>query len=59
IPMVQTRAIAKLLSEYVKTANSRNEAIVLAYASGGYSYQELGEYFNLHFTQIGRIVRAK
>ena len=58
IPKVQQRAIPKKLSEYVKMTDSRDEAIVLAYRSGGYSYQELGEYFELHFTHVGRIVRS-
>ena len=37
IPKVQRRAVAKSLSDYNKQAKSRNEAIVNAYASGGYS----------------------
>ncbi len=59
IPKAQRRGIPKSLSRYEKAANSRNEAIVSAYASGGYSYQQIGDYFGLHFTRIGRIVRAK
>ena len=59
IPKVQRRAVAKSLSAYEKQAKSRNEAIVNAYASGGYSYQEIGDYFDLHFTRVGRIVRAE
>ena len=58
IPKVQRRAVAKSLSAYDKQAKSRNEAIVNAYASGRYSYQEIGDYFDLHFTRVGRIVRA-
>ena len=58
IPKVQRRRVAKSLSTYRKQAKNRNEAIVNAYASGGYSYQEIGNYFGLHFTRIGRIVRA-
>ena len=30
---------------------------VKAYASGAYTYQVLGDYFDLHFTHIGKIVR--
>jgi len=59
IPKAQRRGIPKSLSRYEKAAKSRNEAIVSAYASGGYSYQQIGDYFGLHFTRIGRIVRAK
>jgi putative transposase len=57
IPKIQKRAVARKLPEYESMANCRDEAIVLAYASGGYSYQELGDYFGLHFTRIGKIVR--
>lgn len=58
IPKVQRRAVAKSISAYEKQAKNRNEAIVNSYASGGYSYQEIGDYFGLHFTRIGKIVRA-
>ena len=58
IPKVQQRPVPKKIDEYVKMSDSRNDAIVQAYRSGGYSYQELGEYFGLHFTQVGRIVRS-
>jgi len=57
IPKIQKRSIAKRIQEYAKMSRSRDEAIVKAYASGAYSYQELGEYFGLHFTRIGKIVR--
>ena len=57
IPRQQRRSIPKTLSEYEKMAGNRDEAIVTAYASGGYSYQEIGNYFGLHFTRIGKIVR--
>ena len=57
IPKIQKRSIAKSLQEYEKTSRSRDEAIVKAYASGAYSYQMLGDYFDLHFTHIGKIVR--
>ena len=37
---------------------SRNNAIVAAHATGAYSYQQIAEFFGLHFTTIGKIVRA-
>lgn len=36
----------------------RDEAIVAAHASGGCSDQQIAEYFGVHFTTVGRIVRA-
>jgi putative transposase len=59
IPKVQRRSVARTLPEYEKIANNRDEAIVEAYASGGYSNQEIGNHFGLHFTRVGKIVRAK
>jgi hypothetical protein len=38
-------------------SQSRDESIVRSYASGGCSCQQVGDYFKLHFTQIGKIVR--
>lgn len=29
-----------------------------AYATGGYSYQKIADYFGVHFTTVGRIVRG-
>jgi len=37
---------------------SRNHTIVAAHATGAYSYQQVAEFFSLHFTPIGKIVRA-
>ena len=59
IPKVQRRSIAKSLSEYERIYKTRDEAIINAYASGAYSYQEIGNYFRLHFTRVGRIVRQQ
>jgi len=59
VPKVQRRSIAKSLSEYERIYKNRDEAIINAYASGAYSYQEIGSYFGLHFTRVGRIVRQQ
>jgi len=41
VPSVQKRQVPKPLKYYEKKASSRNEAIKLAYASGGYSMCEI------------------
>ena len=56
-PKAQRRAPALPLVEYQKAHNTRNEAIVSAYSTGEYSYQALADFFNLHFTTVGKIVR--
>lgn len=40
---------------YEKVTPGRDEAIVQAFTSGFYSSQELGDYFGLHFTRIGKV----
>ena len=58
IPKVQKRAKPKPLDYYERHSENRNDALITAYASGDYSYEELGRYFALHFTTVGRIIRA-
>lgn len=56
IPAGQKRVLPKPLDFFVNKTESRDEAIVAAYASGGYSFKEIGEYFGLHYSRISRIV---
>ena len=58
IPMAQRRPPAPSLDEIKRLASDRNSAIVEAYATGGYSYQQLADHFGLHFTTVGKIVRG-
>jgi REP element-mobilizing transposase RayT len=62
VPLAQRRPRAKTLAEYKKQAANRNEAIAVAYASGGYSMKEIGDYFGLHYSRVSRLIgleRAK
>ncbi len=47
-----------LNTEIAHAHGTRNQAIMAAYATGDYSYQQLAEFFRLHFTTVGKIVRA-
>ena len=57
IPRQQKRPIAKPLSEIAAQYKDRNTAIVAAYKTGAYSQREIGEFYQLHPTTIGVIVR--
>ncbi len=57
IPKKQRRAVAKSLSEIESHTVDRDSAIIKAYATGGYSQREIGQYFNLHPSTVGVIVR--
>lgn len=56
IPISQRRVDPKALSYYAEKFKSRNEAIISAYASGGYSLKEVGEYFGLHYSTVSGII---
>ena len=57
VPRAQRRPPPPSLEEIVRSNPDRNAAIIAAYASGGYSYQDIGSYFGLHFTTVAKIVR--
>ena len=58
IPKAQRRPPAKSLEEIAAACRDRHEAMVAAYATGELSYQQLADYFEVHFTTVGRIVRS-
>lgn len=57
IPVAQRRPLPASLQEIERGAANRNEAIVTAYATGAYSYQQIADHFGMHFTTVGGIVR--
>ena len=52
VPLMQRMAMAKPLQHYVARRGDRDEAIALAYDSGGYSMKETGEHFGLHYSRV-------
>ncbi len=36
--------------------NTRNQAIVEASVSGGYTLKELGDHFELHYAKVSRLI---
>jgi REP element-mobilizing transposase RayT len=58
IPRAQRRGPAPPLQVIETQYNGRNRAVVAAYETGGYSYQQIAEHFGMHFTTVGRVVRA-
>lgn len=45
------------LDEIASNHMGRDEAIVTAHATGGYSDQQIAHYLGVHSTTVGRIVR--
>lgn len=58
VPMRQRTGRARPIAGYERSAPTRDEAIARAYASGGYTLQEPGEHFGLHYSRVSRIVKA-
>ncbi len=56
IPKAQKRSMPKSIEEYVMMTGSRDEAIVAAYKSGGYTLQDIGSHFGMHYSTISRII---
>jgi len=58
IPRAQRRGAPPTLKLIETRHKDRNRAVLAAYETGEYSYQQIGKYFGMHFTTVGRIVRA-
>jgi len=56
VPAAQRRESAKSLQAYARSAFGRDEGFREAYASGGYTLQEIGRHFGLHYSRVSRIV---
>ena len=59
IPRVQQRGPAPTLNSIRRQYKDRDDSIRAAYQTGAYSYQQIGEEFDVHFTTVGRIVRRQ
>jgi putative transposase len=57
IPLAQRRRLPQSLAVIEHQAADRNAAIIAAHATGGYSYQQIADYFGVYFTTVGKIVR--
>lgn len=58
IPQARIRPPAPPLADFARRHAGRDDAISSAFASGGYTLQEIGDYFGLHYSRVSKIVRA-
>ena len=58
IPRAQRRGSAPALASIERAHKERNRAILAAHDTGRHSYARIGKHFGVHFTTMGRIVRA-
>ena len=59
IPRFRRRRPAPPLEAIVAEHPERNAAIVAAYATGAYSYREIGDHFGLHPATVVRVIRRR
>ena len=59
MPSSQRRPIPKSIEYYVKKYIDRDNAIIAAYKSGGYSMKEIALYFELHYSSVSRIISGR
>lgn len=57
IPKIQRQTRIKPLDYYVKKHRQRNDAIYVAFTSGGYSQKEIADCFKLHYSSISKIIK--
>ena len=57
VPQARARPVAKPISVYDRKHADRESAIAAAYASGGHTMQDIGDYFGLHYSRISKIIR--
>ena len=56
VPRKQRRAPALPLREIESQSNSRNDAILKMYKTRHYTLKQIGDYSDLHYSRISRIV---
>ena len=57
VPKAQKHPPAAPLEEIASRYENRNQGIMAAYATGEYSYQQIGDFYGRHFTTDGKILR--
>jgi putative transposase len=58
VPQAKRQSVPRWLPEYDRAHTDRKEAIKAAYASGGYTMKEIGDYFGLHRSRVSKIIRG-
>jgi putative transposase len=59
VPSSQKRQVAIPLEYYKNKYKDRDTAIFNAYKSGAYSMKAIGDYFELHYSWVSRIIKAR
>lgn len=58
VPRAQRRALAEPLASFARRYPHRGEAMARAFATGVYTMQDIGAFFDVHYSTVSRAVRG-
>ncbi|PML10601.1 hypothetical protein BCT86_00025 [Vibrio breoganii] len=58
VPLKQRRTKPKTLSEYNHEAVDLSSVMISAYVSGGYTLQQIADYFGVHYSTVSRMINV-
>ena len=58
IPRAQRRKVPKPLEHYSKKYKTRDEGMIAAYQSGGFTLKEVGDHFDVHYSSVSKIITS-
>ena len=57
IPKSQRKAKSEAIEYYLKQAINRDDAILRAWVSGGYTQKDIADYFSIHNSRVSKIIK--
>lgn len=57
IPKSQRKAKPMTMDYYLKQATNRDDAILRAWNSGGYTQKNIADYFSIHYSRVSKIIK--
>ena len=57
VPALHKRPVPKPLADYARKHPLRDQAIIAAYRSGGYSQKQIADYFELHYSWVSKLIK--
>ncbi len=57
IPKSQRKAKPEAIEYYLKQAMNRDNAILRAWNSGGYTQKNIADYFSIHYSRVSKIIK--
>lgn len=57
VPSLHRRPVRKPLVDYARKDRPRNEAIIAAYHSGGYTQKQIADHFEVQYSWVSKLIR--